>query len=71
MQRSYTVFLIYLNTVLISRYSKRQYTVETCTSGTEFVVMKTGIETLQCICYKLCMMGIPIDGATHVYGDSK
>ncbi len=71
MQRSYNVFLIYLNTVLISWYSKRQYTLETCTSGTEFVVMKTCIETLQCISYKLYMMGIPIDGATHFYGGSK
>ncbi len=32
--------------------------------------MKTGIEALCRICYKLRMMGIPIDGATHIYGDS-
>ncbi len=32
--------------------------------------MKTGVEALCGICYKLCMMGIPIDGATHIYGDS-
>ncbi len=42
----------------------------TCTFGTEFVVMKTGVEALRGICYKLDMMGIPIDGATHIYGDS-
>ncbi len=34
------------------------------------VIMKTGVETLCGICYKLRMMGIPIDGATHIYGDS-
>ncbi len=32
--------------------------------------MKTGIEALHGIHYKLHMMGIPIDGATHIYGDS-
>ncbi len=32
--------------------------------------MKTGIEALSDICYKLLMMSIPIDGATHIYEDS-
>ncbi len=32
--------------------------------------MKTGIEALCGICYKLCMMGIPIGRATYIYGDS-
>ncbi len=32
--------------------------------------MKTGVEVLRGIHYKLCMTGIPIDGATHIYGDS-
>ncbi len=31
--------------------------------------MKAGVETQQGICYKLCIMGIPVDGATHIYGD--
>ncbi len=33
-------------------------------------VMKTGVEAIHRIHYKLCMMGIPIDGATHIHGDS-
>ncbi len=41
-----------------------------CTFGTELVAMKTFVETIQVIWYKLSMMGIPIDGATHIYGDS-
>ncbi len=41
-----------------------------CTFGTEFVVMKTGVEALCGICYKLRMIGIPIDGATNIYGDT-
>ena len=32
--------------------------------------MMTGIEALCGIRYKLRMMGIPIDGATYIYGDS-
>ncbi len=34
------------------------------------MVMKTGIEALCGIHYKLRMMDIPIDGAIHIYGDS-
>ncbi|KAL7455165.1 hypothetical protein ACHAXS_000352, partial [Conticribra weissflogii] len=68
--RSCSGFLIYLNTALISWYSKRQLTIETCTFGAEFVAMKTGIKALSGISYKLRMMGIPIDGATRIYGDS-
>ncbi len=43
---------------------------EMCTFGTEFVATKTGVKTLCGIHYKLHMMSIPIDGATHIYGDS-
>ncbi len=32
--------------------------------------MKIGLEALLGIHYKLYMMGIPIDGATHIYRDS-
>ncbi|KAL7460605.1 hypothetical protein ACHAXS_001049 [Conticribra weissflogii] len=55
---------------MISWYSKRQFKIEFCTFGAEFLAIKIGIETLQGIYYKLCMMGIPMDGATHIYGDS-
>ncbi|KAL7464783.1 hypothetical protein ACHAXS_005117 [Conticribra weissflogii] len=44
--RSQSRFLVYLNTALISWYSKKQSTIETCTFGAEFVAMKTGVETL-------------------------
>ncbi len=68
-RQSQSGFLISLNTALISWYSKKQSTIETSTFGAEFAAMKTGIEALHGICYKLCMMVIPIDGATHIYGD--
>ena len=40
--------------------SKKQSTVETSVFGAEFCTMKHGIENLHGICYKLCMMGVPI-----------
>ncbi len=67
--RSSNGFLIDLNTVLISWYSKRQSTIEIGTFGAEFVAMKRGIDILQQISYELLMMGIPIDGVTRIYGD--
>ena len=32
--------------------------------------MKTGVEALRGIIYKLCMMNIPLTGPTYVYGDN-
>ena len=32
--------------------------------------MKTGVETLRGIRYKLRMMGVPLTGPTYVYGDN-
>ncbi|KAL7460423.1 hypothetical protein ACHAXS_000876 [Conticribra weissflogii] len=56
-QRFLSGFLIYLNTALISWYSKRQSMIETCTFS---------VEALHEIHYKLRVMGIPIDVATHI-----
>ncbi len=70
MWRSHSGFLKYLNYALVSWYSKLQSTIEMCTFSTEFAAMKTGVEALRGIRYKLHMMGIPIDGATHIYGDN-
>ena len=32
--------------------------------------MKHGMETLQGLRYKLCMMGVPILGPSYIYGDN-
>ena len=58
-----------MNIVLIDWLSKKQATIEGSVFGAEFVVMKTGVEALRGMCYKLCMMGVPLTGSTHVYGD--
>jgi hypothetical protein len=48
-------------------YLKRQNTVETSTFGLEFIAMKTAIEMIEGLWYKLRMMGIKVDGSTKVF----
>jgi len=38
--------------------------------GAEFVAMKTGMESLRGLRYKLRMMGVPIWGPSLIYGDN-
>jgi hypothetical protein len=69
-RRSRTGYFIFLNSALISWLSKKQATIETSVFGAEFVALKTGIETLRGLRYKLRMVGVPISGPTYVYGDN-
>ncbi len=39
--------------------------------GAGFVTMKHDIERLRGLRYKLCMMGAPIAGCSHIYADNK
>jgi hypothetical protein len=57
--------------VLIDWVSKKQTTIETSVCGAKFVAMKHIIEKLQELCYKLCMMGIPLTGPSFIYADDK
>lgn len=70
-RRSQTGFIIYLNNAPIDWYSKRQNTVESSTFGSEFVAMRTAVERIKALRYKLRMFGIPIQGATNVLGDNE
>ncbi len=67
---SYSGFLIYINTALVDWHLKQQGTIETGVFGAEFVAMKTGVDMLRGLRYKLRMMGVAIDGTTHVNGDN-
>ncbi len=69
-RRSNSSFLTYVNTALVDLYSKQQATIATGVFGTEFVAMKTGVDMLRGLKYKLRMMGVAIDGTTYVYGDN-
>lgn len=70
-RRSQTGILIFLNKAPIVWYSKRQNTVETSTFGSEFVAMKTAVELIQGLRFKLRSFGIPIDGPTDVFCDNE
>ena len=66
-QRSQAKILIFLNRAPIIWYSKWQNTVETSTFGSEFIAMRTAVEHIQALRYKLRMFGIPIEGPTNVF----
>jgi hypothetical protein len=70
-QRSRTGFIIFCNLAPIVWLSKKQLTIESSVFGGEFVAMKHSIKTLRGLRYKIRMMGIPLSGPTHVYGDNK
>jgi hypothetical protein len=63
--------LIFINRAPFSWYNKRQNTVESSTFGSEFISMKTAIEMLQALRYKLHWFGVPIDGPGNVFGDNE
>ena len=59
-----------MNSPLINWLSKKQAMIETSVFRAEFVALKQGIEAIQDIQYKLCMMGVPLSGLTYTFGDS-
>ena len=71
MRRSQTGILIFLNRAPIIWYSKRQNTVEMSTFGSEFIVMKTAVEQIKSLRYKLRMFGVPLEGPTNVFCDNE
>ena len=48
-----------------------QNTVEVSTFGSEITAMKNAIELIEALRYKLCMFGVPIDGATNIFCDNE
>jgi Reverse transcriptase (RNA-dependent DNA polymerase) len=70
-RRSHTGIIIYVQGAPIIWYSKRQNTVESSTFGSEFIAMKTAIEQIEALRYKLRMMGIAIDGPANVFCDNE
>jgi len=69
-RRSRTGFVIFMNLALITWMSKKQATVESSVFGAEFVAMKHCVEELRALRYKVRMMGVPLEGATFVFGDN-
>ena len=69
-RRSQTGVFIFINKDNIYRYSKRQATFEVSTFGAEFCEMKSGVDMVEALRYKLQMFGIPIDGYANVFCDN-
>jgi hypothetical protein len=62
--------LIFVQRAPIVWHSKKQNSIETSTFGSEFMALKTGVELLEALRYKLRMMGVPIEGYTQVKVDN-
>jgi hypothetical protein len=69
-RRSRTGVIVFLNSAPIVWYSKKQNSIESSTFGSEFTAMKTGVEITEGLRYKLRMMGVPLEGPTHVKADN-
>ena len=70
-RKSQTGILIFLNRAPVHWYSKTQPSVEASTFGAEFYALKTAVEMIEALRYKLRMFGIPIDGPANVYCDNE
>ena len=70
-RKSQTGVLIFVNKAPIHWYSKKQNTVESSTFGAEFCAMRTALEMIEGLRYKLRMLGVPIDGPANVYCDNE
>ena len=49
---------------------RKQSRVKNSVFVSEFIVMRTALETSQGIIYKLRMMGLNLDSPTYIYGDN-
>ena len=70
-RRSQTGILIFVNRAPILWYSKRQNTVETSTFRSEFITMKTAVEQVKSLWYKLRMFGVPLQGPMDMFCDNE
>ena len=68
---SHTGILLFVNKAPIHWYSKKQSMVEASIFGAKFCVMKTALEMVEALRYKLRMFGVPIDGPCSVFCDNE
>ena len=69
-RRSQTGFIIWCNNTPVLWYSKRQNTVEASTFGAEFIAMRSCLEAIEGLRFKLRMFGIPVEGPADVMCDN-
>ena len=72
-RRSHTGFIVFVNRAPIHWYSKRQQTVESSAFSSELIAMRTCVETIQGLRYKLRMFGVPLPKGTpsHIFCDNE
>ena len=70
-RRSHTGYIIFVNRAPIIWFSKRQNTVESSTFSSEFIALKTCMEHIVALRYKLRMFGVPVETATDVLCDNQ
>ena len=70
-RKSHTVYIIFANRAPIVWYSKHPNTVESSTFTSEFIAMKTCMERIIGVRFKLRMFGIPLSGPTDVLCDNQ
>jgi len=54
----------------IAWFSKSQKTIKTSTFGSEFIALCVATELINGLCYKLCMLGVPLDGPANILVDN-
>ena len=59
-RRSHSGYLIFLNKAPIVWFSKKQNTVEASTFGSEFIALKSCVEAITHLRFKLRMFGVPL-----------
>ena len=69
-RRSRTGVIIFCGRSPIVFHTKKQGSIETSSFGSELSAMKTAVELLEGLRYKLRMMGVPIDGPAYVKADN-
>ena len=69
-RKSHTGYLIFINRAPIIWYSKRQNTIESSAFSSEFIAMKTCVEDIIALRYKMRMFGMVIDGPASVLCDN-
>ena len=70
-RRSHTSLLLFVNCAPIVWFNKWQNTIETSMFGSEFIEMKTAVEQIEYLRYKLRMSGIPVEDPMNVFCDNE
>ena len=66
-----TGILIFINKAPIHWHNKSHTTVEASTFGAELCAMKTAVEMIEALIYKLRMFGTTVEGPSYIYCDNE